>query len=1068
MSYTEDELIEQPAIALFASLGWETADCFDEVFGEDPKGFKKPLGSINLGRQTSSEVVVLSRLLPALEKLNPSLPPEAFQLAVEELTRERYAMSPAHANREIYQMLKDGVKVSYRDAEGVETFETVFVIDWEHPENNDYFLASQFWVSSELYKRRPDLLGFVNGIPLVFVELKSSCKNLEVAYQANLNDYKDTIPHLFWYNAIIILSNGVDSRVGSLTAPWEHFNEWKKINAEGEEGLVSLETVLRGMCEPARLLDIIENFTIFAELRGGLAKLVAKNHQYLGVNNAFQSIQEMEKNRGRLGVFWHTQGSGKSYSMIFFAQKVLRKLPGNWTFVVITDRRDLDDQIYKNFAGVGAVTEPEERVRAGSGEHLKQLLQEDHRYVFTLIHKFHTEIGETYPVLSERRDIIVLTDEAHRSQYDTLALNMRNALPNAAFMAFTGTPLMMGEERTRQVFGNYVSIYNFAQSVEDNATVPLYYENRIPELQLTNEHLNADMERLLEDAELDERQEEKLEREFSREYHLITRDDRLEKIAEDIVLHFMGRGFQGKAMFIAVDKATAVCMFNKVKQTWNYHLAILQADLESANEFDRPELEAKVKYMKETDMALVVSQGQNEIADMKEKGLDIRPHRKRMVEEDLDTKFKDPDDPFRIVFVCAMWMTGFDVPSCSTIYLDKPMRNHTLMQTIARANRVWGEKVNGLIVDYIGVFRDLQRALAIYGTASGGGVKPGELPVETKQALVKSLAEMIQEARDFLSTHSVDLDEIHEAAADAQTFKGVKALQDCVDALLLNDDTKRAFLNLADTIDRLFKAILPDLAANQFSLDRKAIVVIAEEIRSLVPPADISEAMGAVEALLDDSIIPTKSGYVIHEPHTGGHVLDLSKIDFEALKKQFEKSHKRIEAEKLRGLINSKLAKMIRLNRSRMDYYQKFQELIDEYNTGARNVDAFYAALISLAQDLTAEEIRGISENLSEEELALFDLLTKPDPQLSRKEQSQVKEVARELLATLKAERLVLDWRKRQQARAAVQLQIATTLDKLPETYDKPLFDHKCQVVYQHVYDSYYGAGRSIYTPLGV
>ena len=430
-----------------------------------------------------------------------------------------------------------------------------------------------------------------------------------------------------------------------------------------------------------------------------------------------------------------------------------------------------------------------------AGSIFNSLLREDHRYVFTLIHKFHTEIGEVYPVLSDRNDIIVLTDEAHRSQYDTLALNMRNALPNAAFLAFTGTPLMVGEERTRQVFGEYVSIYNFAQSVQDNATVPLYYENRIPELQLTNENLNADMERLLEDAEVDERQEQKLEREFSREYHLIIRDDRLEKIAEDIVLHFMGRGFQGKAMFVAVDKATAVRMFNKVKHYWGYHLAILEAELESCSELDRPELETKIKYMKETDMAVVVSQGQNEIADMRDKGLDILPHRKRIVEEDLDTKFKDPDDPFRIVFVCAMWMTGFDVPSCSTIYLDKPMRNHTLMQTIARANRVWGEKVNGLIVDYIGVFRDLQRALAIYGTASGGGVGPGEVPVETKQALVKALEDVIQETRVFLSEHGVDLDVIHEAAEDAKSFSGVKALDDAVNALLVNDDTKRTYLS---------------------------------------------------------------------------------------------------------------------------------------------------------------------------------------------------------------------------------------------------------------------------------
>ncbi|MBU1659875.1 MAG: type I restriction endonuclease subunit R, partial [Chloroflexi bacterium] len=992
-NYSEDSLVEQPAIALFAELGWQTADCYHEIFG--------PQGS--LGREAPSEVVLLSRLQPALECLNPSLPSEALQLAIEELTRDRSLMSMAHANREVYQLLKDGVKVTFRDVEGNESFETVYLIDWKNPKNNDYFLASQFWVSGDLHSRRPDLIGFVNGIPLIFVELKTTHVHLINGYKKNLRDYKDTIPHLFWYNAVLIISNGSATRVGSITAPWEHFNEWKKINAEGEEGIVSLETAIRGICQPARLLDIVENFTLFAEKQGGLQKLVAKNHQYLGTNNAFDAVQRLRENQGKLGVFWHTQGSGKSYSMIFFAQKVLRQLPGNWTFVIITDRRDLDDQIYKNFAGVGAVTVPEERVRAQSGEHLKQLLEvEDHRYVFTLIQKFHTEIGETYPMLSERSDIIVLTDEAHRSQYDILALNMRNALPHAAFLAFTGTPLMIGEERTKDVFGKYVSIYNFAQSVEDNATVPLYYENRIPELQLTNENLNQDMERLLEDAELDDAQEARLEREFSREYHLITRNDRLEKVAEDIILHFMGRGFHGKAMVVCVDKATAVSMYDKVSKYWKMHLAYLQAELENCDEFDLPDLEATVEIMQETDMAVVVSPGQNEISIMEEKGLDIRPHRRRMLEEDLDTKFKDPDDPFRIVFVCAMWMTGFDVPSCSTIYLDKPMRNHTLMQTIARANRVWGEKVNGLIVDYIGVFGNLQRALAIYGTASGGGVGKGDLPVETKGALVEELEAAIQETREYLSDLGVELDAIQAAAEDTRSFSAVAILDDGVDAILVNDDTKRGYLALAGDVDRLFEAILPDPAANQFGVDRKAITVIADKIRNLTPPADISDIMGDVEDLLDDSIAP--KGYVIREPASGGQYLDLSRIDFEALEAQFAKSRKRIEVEKLRGKINSKLAQMIRLNKSRMNYYQKFQELIDEYNAGAKNVDAVYAELLSFAQSLNEEEQRGIAEQLSEEELALFDLLTRPAPKLGRKELEEVKAVARKLLDTLKAE----------------------------------------------------------------
>ena len=474
-------------------------------------------------------------------------------------------------------------------------------------------------------------------------------------------------------------------------------------------------------------MDFTENFVLFTEAKGGLRKLVAKNHQYLGVNRAIEAVKEIRANRGKLGVFWHTQGSGKSYSMVFFSQKIHRKVPGNWTFLVVTDRDDLDRQIYQNFAGAGVVTEPEEAVRASSGEHLKQLLRDDHRYVFTLIQKFRTDrrdvaLQRLYPVLSDRDDIIVMADEAHRTQYDTLALNMRTGLPRAAYIAFTGTPLIAGEERTREVFGDYVSIYNFRQSIEDNATVPLYYENRIPEVELTNAHLNVQIADVLDRAELGDAAEDAVEREFAREYHVITRDDRLDKIAEDLVTHFLGRGHKGKAMVVSIDKATAVKMYDRVQKYWQIQLAYWQAELETCAQADRAFVEEKIAYLRSTDMAVVVSSAQNEEADLRAKGADIRPHRLRLNKEDLEEKFKDADDPLRLVFVCAMWMTGFDAPACSTLYLDKPMRNHTLMQTIARANRVFGDKVNGLIVDYIGIFRNLQQALAIYGTASGGGI----------------------------------------------------------------------------------------------------------------------------------------------------------------------------------------------------------------------------------------------------------------------------------------------------------------------------------------------------------
>jgi type I restriction enzyme R subunit len=866
------------------------------------------------------------------------------------------------------------------------------------------------------------------------------------------------------------------------------------VNSEGEQGVISLETMIRGTCDPPRLLDIVENFILFAEKKGGTVKLVAKNHQYLGVNNTFAAVTKSGRSQsaqagstirrvmdpseapgggegigggGRLGVFWHTQGSGKSYSMIFFAQKLLRKLGGDWTFVIVTDRKELDDQIYKNFAGAGAVTEPEPAVHARDGEHLRQLLHEDHRYVFTLIQKFRAEKGATYPVVSTRSNIIVFTDEAHRSQYDVFALNMRNALPNAAFAAFTGTPLLAGEEKTREVFGDYVSIYNFKQSVDDHATVPLYYENRIPELQLINQQLNADMERLLEEAELDEAQEAKLEREFAREYHLITRADRLDAIAADIVAHFLGRGYQGKAMVVSVDKATAVRMYDRVQVHWQARLAELQARLATCDPTEYPDLHAEAAYLTATDMAVVVSQGQNEVEDMAKLGLDIRPHRLRTIREDLATKFKDPDDPLRLVFVCAMWMTGFDVEACSTIYLDKPMRNHTLMQTIARANRVFGEKLNGLIVDYIGVFRDLQRALAIYGSASGGGVAEGEMPVQAKTALVRQLGQAIGAATGHCIGMGVDLATIQ---AETDGFRRIARLDDAVEALIASDDARRKYLALASDVARLYNAILPDPAANQFNAQRVLFAVLADKIRSLAPDPDISGVMEQVVELLDESIAP--KGYVIRPAvasigETPGarpdHVLDLSKLDVETLKKRFAEGRKRIEAERLRGAINVRLARMVRLNRSRMDYLQQFQRMIDEYNSSAADVETFFANLVAFAQGLDAEEKRVIAENLSEEELAVFDLLTKPAVVLTRREEQEVKRVAKDLLHALKAERLVLDWRKRQQARAAVKLAIEEALDRLPPAYTPAVYRQKCEAVYLHVYDSYYGAGRSLY-----
>jgi type I restriction enzyme R subunit len=1048
-AYSEDQLVEQPAISLFAELGWTTLSAAEETFGE----------SGTLQRETKGDVVLSSRLRLFLEKLNPSLPPEAIITAVDDLTRDRSAMSLEAANREVYLLLKEGIKVSVPEREhGGQKTERLSVIDWKHPANNDFLLVSQVSITGALYTCRPDLVGFVNGLPLVVIELKKPGVAARTAFDENLTHYKQEIPALFWYNALLIASNGTDSRVGSLTAEWDRFFEWKRIEREDEPRRVSLEVVIRGTCDRDRLLDLMENFTLFSEHKSGLVKIIGQNHQFLGVNNAIEAMLTARKmGHGRGGVFWQTQGSGKSFSMVFFAQKVLRKMEGNWTFVIVTDRVELDDQIAKTFKATGAVSESEgDQCHASSGAHLRDLLRENHRYVFTLIHKFQTP-----EMLCDRSDVIVLTDEAHRSQYDTLAVNMRVSLPKALFLAFTGTPLIAVEERTREVFGDYISIYDFQQSVQDGATVPLFYENRTPELRLENPDLNDDIYNLVEAAELDPEHEAKLERELSRQYHILTRDDRLETIAQDIVRHFLGRGFVGKAMVVSIDKVTALKMHDKVRKHWRAETDRVKKELSrSGLALDESnQLLNRLQILESTDMALIVSPSQNEIEQMKEHGLDIVLHRKRMYESNpaLDEKFKDPKDPLRLVFLCAMWLTGFDVPSCSTLYLDKPMRNHTLMQAIARANRVFPGKHSGLIVDYANVFASLEKALAIYGAG-----KDGRTPVRDKKQLVDDLRTSIATATAFCATSGVNL-----TAIDQSPVGGMERLQqvdDAVNALISPDPLRREYIGHQRLVSILYGAVKPDPAALEFGGMVFCLAAIAGAILAKLNPnpADITEVMGNIGKLLDESI----TGMDL--PATPAAVIDLSKIDFEALRSRFKESkHRNTDLEVLKAAIRAQLERLIQLNRTRSDFATKFEELIESYNNGSRNIDNLFEELVKLSRGLSDEQQRHVRENMSEEELVVFDILTRPAPELSTEERDEVKRVARELLSRIR-ELLVLDWRQRTSARSQLRLAIEDVLDKgLPRAYEKPLFEQKCSVIFEHVYESYPERDAGVYAVIG-
>ncbi|MEI6352245.1 MAG: type I restriction enzyme endonuclease domain-containing protein, partial [Verrucomicrobiota bacterium] len=594
--------------------------------------------------------------------------------------------------------------------------------------------------------------------------------------------------------------------------------------------------------------------------------------------------------------------------------------------------------------------------------------------------------------------------------------------------------------------------------------------NRTPELRLENPNLNEDIYALIEEAELSEEAEKRLERELGRQYHLITRDDRLETVAKDVVSHFLGRGFQGKAIVVSIDKATALRMHDKVRAHWMAEKARVETELAELTRYkgesnpDRVrELQARLDTLTTTDMALIVSPGQNEIEQMQKLGLDIAPHRKRMNDEELDEKFKEPKDPLRLVFVCAMWLTGFDAPSCSTIYLDKPMRNHTLMQTIARANRVFPGKHSGLIVDYANVFASLEKALAIYGNG-----RSGASPVRNKAQLVEELRKAVEGVLKYCSRRGVKVEAIE--AVSAGSFERVKLITEAVEVLISPDPMRKEFLGHDRLVRTLFQAVKPDPAVLEFVSVISCIGTIADEIRLRTgegEPPDISTVLADVNRLLDESI--AADGFRIREGAEGSRaVIDLTKIDFEALAKRFGQSKtKNLEVEQLKAAIRAHLDKVIRLNKTRTDYLAKFEELIEEYNVGSRNIDDLFEELLKLSRALSEEDVRHVREGMSEEELTVFDLLTRPGPDLHPEEREEVKKVARQLLERLHS-LLVIDWRRRADARARVQLAIEDALDEgLPRAYTPETYKAKCSALFEHLYESYQGDGESVFSAAG-
>ena len=1069
--YSEDNLIEQTAIDLFFNrLGWDTALAYNkETFGE---------GS-TLGRLNKKEVILKRNFFDKLKQFNPNLPEQAYKHAHEKLTEVSITKSLPEINFEKHELLKDGIPVDFINEKGEQVKnKTLKVFDFETPENNDFLAVRQLWIQGKSNReRRPDIIGFVNGIPLLFIELKAAHRKLENAYNDNFTDYKDVIPQLFYYNAFILLSNGIESRIGSLTGRYQHFHEWKRIT-EDEDGIVALDRIIVGICEKNRFIDLFENFILFDNSLGKIVKLIARNHQFIGVNKAIENIKLKDQlfklgkidieEKQKLGVFWHTQGSGKSYSMVFFCQKIHRKFIGSYTFLVVTDRNELDTQIYGTFSGAGAVPQvksgAKDSLKANSGKHLKQLLSSEHRYLFSLIHKFNfTE------EITQRDNIIVISDEAHRTQGGQLAMNLRNALPNASFIGFTGTPLFKDDELTKRIFGDYVSRYDFKRSVDDGATVPLYYENRGEYLGLKNPVINEQIRAVIdaETEDLDSDQRSRLEQLFAREYPILTARKRLDAIAKDVVWHFCNRGYKGKAMFIALDKLTAVKMYDLITTHWNQYIQQLEKEVSKGKYGDQELLEKsrELQWIKETEICVVVSSEQNEIQKFQKWELDIEPHREKMNTQDLETRFKEENDPFRFVIVCAMWITGFDVPSLSTMYIDKPLKSHTLMQAIARANRINEGKNNGLIVDYIETYTALLDALAIYGTGgenggTGGGEKP-EPPVKPKKELIRLLEEALESTETFLQDEvNYNLTEL----INANGLEKLAAMERGVNAVYTNDETKRKFQVLAREVFKKYKALQPDKVLNQYAPRKNAIDVIYTAIEDNVEGADVSEIMKKIQDVVDESI----ENLVAEPTHDTGKIIDLSGLNFELLEKYFLKTeNKNTVVQSLKDKIERQLKQMVEKNPLRVDYYQRFQEIIDEYNRGKDSVtiEQTFKRLIEFVNSLSAEEADSKREGLTEEQKAMFDLL-RQGKELSTKDKNQVKTIAIELLDELKKEKLKVEqWADKSITAAAVFNTVSKTLfELLPyPTYQTDDVDLKTNLVYEHLKHQYFGGGVSIY-----
>ena len=1050
MTYLSENAIEQMALKDLKELGWQVAFGPDIAFdGPHPEREK---GSFY------SDVILIRRLREALVRINPDLPDSAIEEALRQvLTLESPAL--IENNRRFHQMLTDGVDVSWMGAEG-ERHGKVWLLDVENPENNDWLAVNQFTVIENKKERRPDIVLFVNGLPLVVIELKSPSSEQATLRQAfnQLQTYKQDIPSLFAYNAICIISDGLQARFGTITSGWDRFMPWRTIdgtdlyrepgNEKQSEGVVQpgLITMVRGMLARARFQDYVLNFITFEDSGGctaEIAKKAAGYHQYHAVNQALASTLlacglkaspdmpyarfveaeaadpfRIDDSKGeyrtrfgdrRAGVIWHTQGSGKSLSMVFYASKVIRHpAMENPTIVVITDRNDLDNQLFTTFSANRQILR-QTPVQAENRAHLRELLKvASGGVIFTTIQKFFPENkGDTYPLLSERSNIVVIADEAHRSQYDFIdgfARHMRDALPRASFIGFTGTPIEKEDRNTRAVFGDYISIYDIQRAVEDGATVPIYYESRLAKIELDEAEkprIDKEFEEIMETEE-DEVCKQRIRSKWASLEEVVGAEKRIRLAAEDLVEHFERRRevLFGKGMVVCMSRRICVAMYEaitSIRPDWH----------------NKDDTKGKIKVVM-TGSASDPPEWQQHV-------------RNKAVRDLLARRFKDPDDELQLVIVRDMWLTGFDVPCLHTMYIDKPMSGHNLMQAIARVNRVFRDKPGGLVVDYLGIADSLKRALAVYAESGGRGM--AAVDQAEAVAVMKEKYEVVQgilHGFDYRSLLKVDTTARMQGIAEAMEF------------ILSQEDGKKRYLQAVTELSKAFALAVP----HEEALGIRDEVGLFQEIRTALVKATVSSSerpLEDVEAAVRQLISKAISGTEVVDifAAAGLDKPDISILSDEFLAEVRALPQKNLALETLKKLLQDEIKVRLRKNvvQSRA-FSEMLEEAMRKYHNRAIAAAQVIEELIAIAKEMREAQRRGEKLGLSEDETAFYDALAANESAVEVLGNETLKKIAQELVDSVR-KNVTVDWSRRENARAHLRVLVKRILRKYGYPPDK-------------------------------